>query len=70
MSKILSLQLVFPHGITARQCQEICIWTQTLVDARVSEGGYAPKSDFGVQEGVEFQEDAMIFVFGYKGATP
>jgi hypothetical protein len=67
---IKSLDLVFPHGATVEQCERVARYAQRVVMASISEGGmrikYMPlTAEEEKQRGLEFDEDAMRFTFGY-----
>ncbi len=67
-ANVTHLSLHFPHGISVSQVEYLVRRIQNVIGHRVSEGGFMPKGDFGIQDGVEFHDEAMTYTFGCQAA--
>ena len=64
--KIKQLTLLFPHGATIKQCEEISRRSQGVVMAVISEGGFSVTSHYGLNaENITFADDSMSYIYGY-----
>lgn len=66
MKKIKQLTLTFPHGANIKDCEQIVMNAEKIINAGISEGGMSTTNKYGLNvDDVTFSEDCMHYVFGH-----
>jgi hypothetical protein len=62
---ITTLTLVFPHGATVKQAEQIAQFVENIVDAGISQGGMVCESGFHT-DNLKFSDTSMSYTYGWE----
>lgn len=70
MDKVIyRLTLDFPNGISVDSAQKYAQLIEVIDESSVSQGGFAMLGNPYMDEPIEFSDNEMNFVYGYKKMT-